>query len=180
MNTAFTHRRARPLHPGGQKARRRPEAAPGGEKPWNAVFAADTANLAAAAAAAAEAHGNGGAVAVMVVVPADGNHATTPDRVAMAIVVGNVALHVRGATTRAVVLYIDPRGTVVVTCLGVRSSEETSDAQGENGDQLFHDVVLGFTNSDEGFAGLFKMPENSYAALFQTFPPFPMARRPRE
>ena len=119
-------------------------------------------------------------MAVVVVVPADRDHPATPDSVAMAIIVGNVALHVSGATARAVILHVNPRGPVIVTCLGGWGGDHGGDSESQDGDQLFHDVVLGFTGSDEGLAVLFNIPEKSFPGLFQTFPPFPMARKPRE
>ena len=98
----------------------------------------------------------------MVVMMAHGDHPDAPDRVAMAIVVGDVALDVSRAAARAVVFHVGPRGAVVPAGFRSGSGEEDDGSKSEERDQVLHNFVLGFTRSDEVLRCLFKKSGNFF------------------
>ena len=116
----------------------------------------------------------------VVMVATDRDHPGAPDGVAVAIVRGDVALDVGRPAAGAVEANIGPRGAARVTRFRGRGGQQGSDSESEDSDQFFHDVVLGFTRSDEAFRRLFKNSGIIFTARFQTNGPFPMARERHE
>lgn len=157
---------------GREKTRRRRMATPGG-------FKHSRSHRLAATSATAPLHPHDRPVVVMTMMT-DRDHPAAPDGVAMVIVVGDVTLDVGRPAAGAVEADVGPRRAAGVTCFRSGGGQQGSDSESEDSDQFFHDVVLGFTRSDEAFRRLFKNSGIIFHGRFQTTGPFPMARERHE